>query len=164
MSEHGGVSRAILWSIAAAVTFLVLMGVACSACFNKNDDHGRSLGWVELIRHDRDGRGGDSGGEQGSGNDQRRCHGARGDCRGSFSPGPFDRSPIDIHDNCISPDCSGRSRKQDPPPANAQPRSLTNPAKLPMVVAQIVKSGLDLGQLFADATIKFVGDLFVALA
>jgi hypothetical protein len=31
--------------------------------------------------------------------------------RGNFSPGPFDRSPVDVHDNniCISPDCSQRS-------------------------------------------------------
>lgn len=44
--------------------------------------------------------------------------------RGAFSPGPFDRSPIDIHDNdlCISPDCSGRGsgRKEgrQPPDGN----------------------------------------------
>lgn len=46
---------------------------------------------------------------EGNCNDQRRCQGDG--CRGSFSPGPFDRSPVDIHDNqfCISPDCSGRS-------------------------------------------------------
>lgn len=44
---------------------------------------------------------------EGNCNDQRRCQGDN--CRGSFSPGPFDRSPVDIHDNqvCISPDCSG---------------------------------------------------------
>lgn len=46
---------------------------------------------------------------EGNCNDQRRCSGDG--CRGSFSPGPFDRSPIDIHDNqvCISPNCSGSS-------------------------------------------------------
>lgn len=29
--------------------------------------------------------------------------------RGNFSPGPFDRSPVDVHDNtvCVSLDCSG---------------------------------------------------------
>lgn len=44
--------------------------------------------------------------------------------RGAFSPGPFDRSPVDIHDNqvCISPDCSnsgsekkGGDKKGDQP-------------------------------------------------
>jgi hypothetical protein len=54
----------------------------------------------------------DDGGDYGNGNDQRRCHESE-NCRGSFSPGPFDRSPVDIHDNqvCISPDCS---HKNDP--------------------------------------------------
>lgn len=60
--------------------------------------------------------GGDRGdcNREGNCNDQRRCQGDN--CRGSFSPGPFDRSPVDIHDNqvCISPDCSGR--KENPPP------------------------------------------------
>jgi hypothetical protein len=51
----------------------------------------------------------DDGGDYGNDNDQRRCYHAE-NCRGSFSPGPFDRSPVDIHDNqvCISPDCSSR--------------------------------------------------------
>lgn len=35
--------------------------------------------------------------------------------RGAFSPGPFDRSPVDIHDNnvCISPDCSSHQGSGD---------------------------------------------------
>lgn len=48
----------------------------------------------------------DDGGDYGNGNDQRRCHESE-NCRGSFSPGPFDRSPVDVHDNCVSLDCSG---------------------------------------------------------
>jgi hypothetical protein len=49
----------------------------------------------------------DDGGDYGNDNDQRKCYRSE-NCRGSFSPGPFDRSPVDIHDNqvCISPDCS----------------------------------------------------------
>lgn len=41
--------------------------------------------------------------------------------RGAFSPGPFDRSPVDIHDNyvCISPNCErkddGRQREPEQP-------------------------------------------------
>lgn len=48
-----------------------------------------------------------------------------GDCsneqhhRGNFSPGPFDRSPVDAsHNNfdiCISPDCSRHDGQQSPP-------------------------------------------------
>lgn len=44
-----------------------------------------------------DSYGNDSGGDcrgGGCGNDQRRCRGDQ--CRGSFSPGPFDRSPVTI--------------------------------------------------------------------
>lgn len=54
----------------------------------------------------------DDGGDNGSGNDQRHCHESE-NCRGSFSPGPFDRSPVDIHDNqvCISPDCSSGKKE-----------------------------------------------------
>lgn len=43
--------------------------------------------------------------------------------RGAFSPGPFDRSPIEMHDVCISIDCSGREkkdRKDQPPPSKNQ--------------------------------------------
>lgn len=39
---------------------------------------------------------GDRGGDQGNGNDQERCERAQGDCRGSFSPGPFKDSPVTI--------------------------------------------------------------------
>lgn len=63
----------------------------------------------------------DRGGDNGNGNDQRRCHNSEGDCRGSFSPGPFDRSPVDIHDNqvCISPNCSSNPpKKTDPQPSS----------------------------------------------
>jgi hypothetical protein len=122
----------------------------------------------------------DDGGDYGNGNDQRRCHRSEGDCRGSFSPGPFDRSPIDFSNSCISLDCSGREKddKKKPPqepkggvaclvpvPFHCdQPAQLTNPAKLPAVIQSIVKSGFDLGKLFADGTITFVEDLFQALA
>lgn len=58
---------------------------------------------------DRGDGNGNNGGDYGD-NDNRRCHNSE-NCRGSFSPGPFDRSPVDIHDNqfCVSPDCSGHS-------------------------------------------------------
>jgi hypothetical protein len=86
--------------------------------------------------------------------------------RGAFSPGPFDRSPIDFSNSCISLDCSGRDEggKKKEPPKGQQPSSLTDPRKLPSVIAQIAKAGLDMGQLFATTTIKFVETLFTALA
>lgn len=33
--------------------------------------------------------------------------------RGAFSPGPFEDSPIDFRDNCISLDCGGREKKDE---------------------------------------------------
>lgn len=69
----------------------------------------------QVTYHEGEGSDGNSGGEYGNGNDNRRCRGEN--CRGSFSPGPFDRSPVEIHDNqiCISPDCSnsGGDAKKD---------------------------------------------------
>lgn len=67
-----------------------------------------SAAFASTTKGNDDGGRGDCSSE-GSCNDQRRCQGDN--CRGSFSPGPFDRSPIDFHDNqiCISPDCSGSS-------------------------------------------------------
>jgi hypothetical protein len=104
-SERGGPMAGFFFAIAAIIICFGLLAVACGACSDTNN----SLGRPELVSHhdDRDGNSGYDGGE----NDQRRCQGDN--CRGSFSPGPFDRSPIDIHDNqvCISPDCS--SRKDD---------------------------------------------------
>ena len=34
--------------------------------------------------------------------------------RGAFSPGPFEDSPVDFRDNCISLDCGGRDKKDEP--------------------------------------------------
>lgn len=42
----------------------------------------------------------------------------RGRNRGAFSPGPFEDSPIDFRDNCISLDCGGRDR---PPEEGRRP-------------------------------------------
>jgi hypothetical protein len=124
----------------------------------------------------------DDGGENGNGNDSRRCDRAAQNCRGSFSPGPFDRSPVDASHNqiCVMPNsCS--SQGKDKPPADQQPKSLgclvpvpyhcdpkpaslTNPSKLPSAIASIAKAGLDLGRLFADGTITFIETMFTALA
>lgn len=111
MRERGGVVADILIFIGALVVIAAVAGVACGSCVGIAGAGGYPPGVTR--HHDRDGRGGNSGGENGNGNDQRRCHNASGDCRGSFSPGPFDRSPVDIHDNqvCISPNCSGRSEE-----------------------------------------------------
>jgi hypothetical protein len=43
--------------------------------------------------------GGGNGPDDGNDGDQSRCHGQG--CRGSFSPGPFDRSPVEITGNTV---------------------------------------------------------------
>lgn len=165
-SERGGV----IWGFLAAIGLIVvLMVIFFSACFSNvgaTPAH-RTLGRIELIRHERGGNDCDDSGcnDYGNHGNQRRCQGDQ--CRGSFSPGPFDRSPIDFSNSCISLDCSGRDKgdkKQPPPDEGQKPASLTDPRKLPAVVAQIAKAGLDMGQLFATTTIKFVETLFTALA
>lgn len=110
--------------------------------------------------YDQRGDGGDQ--EYDQWNSDQRNHNRRN--RGAFSPGPFDRSPIEMHDVCISLDCSdGKKddRKQPPERRNA---SLTDPTKLPQAITAIIKAGLDMGQLFADGTFKFIESLFTALA
>lgn len=104
----------IILGVIIVILVLALIGLF-AVCTPGENDHGDSLGWVQLAYHDGGGecwdeydcRGrdygddgnGDYGGnryrnENGTRNDQRRCQG-RG-CRGSFSPGPFDRSPVNI--------------------------------------------------------------------
>jgi len=41
---------------------------------------------------------------------------SRGRERGAFSPGPFDRSPVDFSGSCISLNCSGREDRQEEQP------------------------------------------------
>lgn len=70
--------------------------------------------------HDQ-GRCYDDGYCDGGGSDNNRGYdGGQGDNensrrrnRGAFSPGPFDRSPIDFSNSCISLDCSGREKNRD---------------------------------------------------
>jgi hypothetical protein len=107
--QRGGAAADVLIFIGALVVIAAVAGVACGSGVGLSG--AQDGGYRPGVTRYHDGRDGNSGGENGNGNDQRRCHNARGDCRGSFSPGPFDRSPVEIHDNdvCISPNCSGRS-------------------------------------------------------
>lgn len=61
----------------------------------------------------------DDGGDYGNDNDQRRCYHAE-NCRGSFSPGPFDRSPVDAFNNNCLPGATcyyGDPKKKDQQPS-----------------------------------------------
>ncbi len=50
---------------------------------------------------ERNGGNGGSCDREGNCNDQRKCQGDN--CRGSFSPGPFDHSPVDAFNNACLP-------------------------------------------------------------
>lgn len=167
-SERGGPVAGFFLAIGALVIFFGLLAVSCGACTSSSH---KSLGKIQLVAYQDDRERCDSDQDcsdqsydgQWSNEDHNRN---RNRNRGAFSPGPFDRSPVDVHDNqvCISPDCSHHGDDKKQPPKGQQPSSLTDPRKLPSVIAQIMKSGLDMGQLFATTTIKFVENLLTALA
>lgn len=96
---------------------------------------------------------------RGSGNGNRGYDGEGG--RSGDTDQRGDRNCRNVCGNTIIVPMPGQN---DQPPPEKQRVSLTNPAELPKVVAQIIQSALDMGRLFADTTIKFVSDLLVGLA
>ena len=90
--------------------------------------------------------------------------------RGAFSPGPFDRSPVEMHDVCISLDCSSgrddRRRRDESPPEEARTQSLFPPSfeGVKAFVLSTIKSGIEMGRLFAETTITFVENLLFGIA
>lgn len=115
--ERGG---AIVGFLAAIGVLVVVMAVFFASCFSSASGQTRSLG-PAVEHHHRDGGGdrygdggGSRGGDNGDGNDQRRCHRSSGDCRSSFSPGPFKDSPVVIcmPNSCNGQDQPGRSGQQ----------------------------------------------------
>lgn len=99
------------WAI--ALIFLAgVLAASCAALVNDED----SLAPIVLVSHEGDCWGDEcdqwsQGGDYGH---NRRDDRNRN--RGAFSPGPFDRSPIDFSNSCISLDCSDRRRDDDRPP------------------------------------------------
>lgn len=156
--ERGGA----IWGFLGAIGLVVvLMAIFFAACFNSasGTPAHRSLGRTEPIRHDRacDPNWDDCG--RGSGNGNRGYDGEGGRSGDTNQRG--DRNCRNICGNTVViPDPRG----DQPPPKDQQPASLTDPTKLPQAIQQIIKAGLDMGQLFADGTIKFVETMLTALA
>lgn len=122
-----------------------------------------------LISHERDCWDDDCGGQNSSGGDYG--HNRRDDRnrnRGAFSPGPFDRSPVDFSNSCISLDCSGRDegRRRGQPPPEERTQSLFPPSfeGVKSFVLATIKSGIEMGRLFAETTITFVENLLFGIA
>jgi hypothetical protein len=113
----GSVPLAALIFFAVIIAILGGIAVSCDALFEDEDEvddlgHGR----VELVRHEYDcDPDWDGCGYQ---NDYYRGRRGGNDNRGgrNVSPGPFDRSPVEMRDVCISLDCSGRERRDEPAP------------------------------------------------
>lgn len=161
MNERGGV---IVGFLAAIGLVVLVMALVFAGCFGTASGQPRSLGRsIVLVSYDDGDGGNDGGGYNGGEQDQRRCYRSE-NCRGSFSPGPFDRSPVDVHDNqiCISPDCSGsHGGGTGKKPAGFFP---PNPAKIPQLIAALMQGGLDLGKGIADIVITYVSNLAKVLA
>lgn len=162
--------------LAVIIGVIFLAGVLVAGCVALvNDDD--TLGRVQLVSHEyRDGGDceweGDCGGQdydQWNNEDRNRN---RNRNRGAFSPGPFDRSPVDFSNSCISLDCSGRDegrrRRDEPPPDEPQTTQSLFPIPTPDGIRQFVLStieaGIGLGRLFANATIDFVSSIMVGIA
>lgn len=107
-SQRGAIPLALLILLIVAVIFVGGLFASCDALF-EDEDEKNDLGSarVELVSHDWDGGDQDYDSNYGSRDDRNRN---RNRNRGAFSPGPFDRSPIDMRNACISLDCSGRER------------------------------------------------------
>jgi hypothetical protein len=125
-AEEGSVPLALIILVVLALVLLAGLGFCGDALFEDEDEvNDLGVAVTQLAYHEEDCWGDECGGDDYSqdysGRDRNRN---RGRNRGAFSPGPFDRSPVDFRDNCISLDCSGRDEgrrdgRRQPRPPNA---------------------------------------------
>jgi hypothetical protein len=175
-ADDGSIPLALIILIGLAVLLLLGLGVCTDALFH-DEDEPDDLGHAPIVRisHERDcdDWNGGCGDQYSSGGDYG--HNRRDDRnrnRGAFSPGPFDRSPVDFSNSCISLDCSGRDdgrrrRGDEPPPAEPMVTQSLFPPSFEGVKAFVlstIKSSIELGRLFADTTITFVENLLFGIA
>jgi len=112
------------WTI--SLVAVAMLGVACEDEGEELEEEIDSLGRIELVSHeyDCDPDWGECGYDDGGNRyyNGRRSRGGN-DNRGgrNVSPGPFDDSPIRMENVCISLDCSGRERGEEPPPEEEMP-------------------------------------------
>lgn len=153
--------------LAITIGIVALIGLL-SVCTGGEDD--QSLGRLELVSHERDRCYGDECYDQGDGAGGYGSdygHNRRDDRnrnRGAFSPGPFDRSPVDFSNSCISLDCSGREKDRDEGRRPASLFPVPTPDGVRQFVLATIEGGIGLGKLFANATIDFVSSLMVGIA
>lgn len=114
--ERGGIPLALVLIALAVILGLGLFFGACDALIDDESEEGDLGAPALVLDHDGDyyGDRSDQDYEQWNNEDRNRN---RNRNRGAFSPGPFEDSPVDFRDNCISLDCSGRDRT---PPQEGQ--------------------------------------------
>lgn len=116
LPDEGGIPLAMIILLVVVFLFLAGLFASCDALWDDADEE-NDLGMPALVLdHDCDYYGDCGGDRYGYGSDygsedQNRN---RNRNRGAFSPGPFEDSPIDFRDNCISLDCGGRDRQEEP--------------------------------------------------
>lgn len=142
-----------------------MLVAGCIALVNDEDSIGPAPPF-RFVSHERDCWDGDCGQnyDQWRNEDRNRN---RDRNRGAFSPGPFDRSPVEMHDVCVSLDCSGRDRDdRDRSREEVAPMSLFPPTPdgIRQFVVSTIKSGVEMGRLFAETTIAFVENLLIGIA
>lgn len=127
MRQRGSIPLALLIGIGVVVALFAGIAFCADAAFEDEDER-NDVGVVipALISHEYDdgcweGECYDEGGYGGGGQDYDQWNNEdrnrnRGRNRGAFSPGPFDRSPVDFSGSCISLNCSGRDDRGDEPP------------------------------------------------
>jgi hypothetical protein len=170
--EDGSVPLALIILIGLAVVLMAGLAVCSDALFEDEDevdDLGlRSTYSVVLVSHERDDcygqdcRDGGSGDEGDYRDDNRRA---------GISPGPFDRSPVDFRDNRVTicfpfANCRQAGEEADQPPPEQRTQSLFPPSfeGVKTFVLSTIKSGLEMGRLFAETTITFVENLLFGIA
>lgn len=109
-------------AVIGAITILFILAIF-AVCNDSDDD---SLGRIQLVSHEYgdDRCQGYECREGGSGNEGEYRDDNR---RGGISPGPFDRSPVDLRDNRVTicfPFANCRQADEDQPPEGQRPQSV----------------------------------------
>jgi hypothetical protein len=144
----------VLIGLAVAIGFLALIGLL-AVCTPGENDH--SLGRLEFVSHDYECQshecGGGDGDNWGGGSDGN----SGGDYEGGRSGDNDQRGDHNCRNFCFY---------GVPLPGQQQPQSLfpPTPAGIRDFVLAVMKSGIEMGRLFADTTITFVSNLLVGLA
>lgn len=160
-------------TILAAIGLIVVLIIFGLFAVCNDDDDSNSLGPERIILAGY--HGGSDCYQYGDCRDHDRRYDNDGEDnrRGGISPGPFDRSPVDLRDNRVvicfpfaRCDGDGKNDKggDEQPPMTPASLFPPTPQGIRDFVVSTIKSSIDLGRLFADTTITFVENLMIGIA